>query len=78
MSNSELIWRTKDGRSLKIKEMTSDHLTNSLKYIDNRYDAYVNKFGKKQVEEYKKAMNQEIRLRKLNRINLDINDDNLF
>jgi hypothetical protein len=78
MDNSELIWRTKDGRSLKIKEMTSDHLTNTLNYIDKRYNEYVQNFGTKKVELYKKAMNQEIRLRKLNRINLDINDDNLF
>lgn len=78
MNNSELIWRTKDGRSLKIKEMTSDHLTNTLNYIDKRYNEYVQKFGIKKVELYKNAMNQEIRLRKLNRINLDINDDNLF
>ncbi len=58
--------------------MTSDHLTNTLNYIDKRYNEYVQKFGTKKVELYKKAMNQEIRLRKLNRINLDINDDNLF
>lgn len=78
MKNSELTWRTKDGRTLKIKEMTSDHLTNTLNYIDKRYNEYVQKFGAKKVEQYKKAMNQEVRMRKLNRLNLDINDDNLF
>lgn len=78
MSSNELMWGTKDGRSLKIKDMTSDHLTNTLNYIDKRYNEYVKKFGKEKVIQYKKAMNKEIRLRKLNRLNLDINDDNLF
>lgn len=78
MSSNELVWGTKDGRSLKIKEMTSDHLTNTLNYINKRHDEYVKKFGKEKIIQYKKAMTKEIRLRKLNRLNLDINDDNLF
>lgn len=78
MHNRDLVWRTADGRDLKLKDMTSNHLTNVLKHIDKNLSAFVTKFGTKKVEKYKKTINQEIRYRKLQRIKLNNEEQDLF
>lgn len=77
MHNRDLIWGTSDGRKLKLRDITSSHLCNILKHIDNNIDAFIRLHGNAKIEYYKKNILQEIRYRKLNRIKLD-NDENLF
>jgi hypothetical protein len=36
----EILWQTKDGRSIKVKEMDYFHLRNALKYVNKRYEEY--------------------------------------
>ena len=33
-----MIWVTKDGRSIKIKYMTTDHIKNAIKHLHNQYE----------------------------------------
>jgi hypothetical protein len=34
--NENMSWKSKDGKVLKIKEMSSEHLDNSIKFLQNR------------------------------------------
>ena len=76
MHNRDLMWKTSDGRSLKLREITSSQLVNILIHIENNIYAFEQKFGKEKIDFYKKTILQEIRLRKLNRIKID--EENLF
>jgi len=76
MHNRDMTWSTADGRILKIRNITSRHLTNILHHIEKNRDAFEQKFGKKRVEKSKHNILQEIRYRKLNRLNN--NEDELF
>jgi hypothetical protein len=58
--------------------MSSDHLVNIIKYIETNIDAYEFKWGTKKIKETKHNIKQEIRLRKLNRIELSGNEEELF
>lgn len=78
MHNRELTWTTREGEDIKIKDMTSSHLVNVLNHIEKNIINFTQKYGKKRIKEYKKVITQEIRLRKLNRINLNNNEENLF
>jgi hypothetical protein len=75
MHDRNLEWDIKDGRRLKIKEMSSHLLSNTLKYIDIKYDAYISVFGKEKVELYKKTIKIEIRYRKIKNIELENNNE---
>jgi len=76
MHNRDVIWKTADGRCLKLRDMTSSHLDNAYKYINKNIAAYNQKYGKKTIKKLKNNMLQEIRLRKLNR--LKNNEEELF
>jgi hypothetical protein len=78
MHNRDMIWTTREGKSAKIRNMSSDHLVNVIKYIDINIDTYESRCGKKKIKETKHNIKQEIRLRKLNRIELNSNEENLF
>ncbi len=78
MYNRDMIWTTREGKSAKIRDMSSDHLVNVIKYIDNNIDAYEFRWGKKKIKETKHNIKQEIRLRKLNRIELNSKEEDLF
>lgn len=78
MHNRDLIWNTADGRSLKIKDMNSTHLTNILHHIESNIQAFTAKHGETKIENYKHSILQEIRFRKLNRINNSNEEENLF
>lgn len=71
MHNRNEIWHTKDGRSLKLRDISSMHLENILNYIE-RDKVRLNKYKNNFLIDLK----QEIRLRKLNRLSND--DSNLF
>lgn len=78
MHNRDMIWKTSDGRKLKIRDITSAHLCNILTFIDQHIESYNQYFGKKKIKETKYNINQEIRYRKLNRIKVNNEEDKLF
>lgn len=78
MHNRDMIWKTSDGRSLKLRDITSRHLSNILTHIDRNIDAFNHKFGVARMEECKNNITQEIRLRKLNRLESSTNEEELF
>jgi ribosome biogenesis GTPase A len=78
MHNRDLIWKTRDGRKLKIKEISSNHLENILTHIDENLKSYILVFGKEKLDYYLFNIKQEIRYRKLNRINIEEQGKNLF
>jgi hypothetical protein len=69
MHNRDLIWQTKDRQSFKVKDMESSHLTNTIRYIENNIEKYYLKFGKKKVKDYLYTFKQEVRFRKINKLN---------
>jgi hypothetical protein len=69
MHNRDLIWQTRDRLDIKIKDMESSHLTNTIRYIENNIEKYYLKFGKKKVKEYLYNFKQEVRFRKINKLN---------
>lgn len=77
MHDRNLNWQTAKGETIKIKNMEASHLENVLKHIDNNMSVFVSKFGKSRTDMYKNAIQQEIRFRKLNRLNNEDNE-NLF
>lgn len=78
MHNRDMIWGTNDGRKEKIRDMSSDHLVNVLNFINKHIVTYEAKWGKDRIKDTKHNITQEIRLRKLNRIELNSNEENLF
>lgn len=76
MHNREMVWKTSDGRSLKLKDITTAHLCNISKYINENLDNFISKYGEEIANRCKYNINQEIRYRKLNRIKN--NDFELF
>lgn len=77
MHNRDFIWHTKEGKKIKIKDLSSKHLSNIFKYIKDNEKLYREYYGEKQFKRLKFSIEQEIRFRKLNRIKMD-NQDNLF
>lgn len=78
MHNRDMIWYTSDGKKLKIKCIPSTHLTNILKHIDKNSYMFNMKFGKKSMENTRYNITQEIRFRKLNRLNIESQGNELF
>lgn len=68
MHNRDMTWNTADGRTLKLRYITTVHLCNIEKHIENNRLVMDLKYGKERMESCKFNINQEIRLRKLNRI----------
>ena len=74
MKNRDLIWKTSDGKEIKLRNMTTVHLLNSYNFLLKKVDTYKHIYGKKKFKIMKYSFEQEIRLRKLNRIQLEEND----
>lgn len=67
-----MIWRTNDGMELKIKDIPTAHLCNIFSMIKK------NPRRTKNTKKFIKNIGQEIRLRKLNRIHINKEEDKLF
>ena len=79
MHNRDMLWITNDHRKLKLRDLTSAHLDNISKQVNNNLNTFEFKFGKERTKNLKNNITQEIRLRKLNRIKIDNdNEDKLF
>lgn len=76
--NRDLIWKTSDGRRLKLREIPSTHLTNILNHIKKYINSYIEQFGKERTDYYIHHIQQELRMRKLNRIQMDNEEQDLF
>jgi len=66
---TKLMWQTSDGRDIKIIDMETSHIYNTLKHIERYKSTFIRQHGKKLIDEYIYNFNQEIRYRKLNRLN---------
>lgn len=77
MRDRNLTWLTSDGRDIKIIDMETAHLCNTLNHIKNNEWKFNRKYGKPEVDKYISNFSQEIRHRKLNRLN-NKNTEELF
>jgi hypothetical protein len=78
MHNRDMIWHTADGRYIAIKDLTSVHLINIIKHLITNELKFIDMYGTKNFENAKHNIIQEIRMRKLNRIETDNNQEELF
>lgn len=80
MHNRDLIWKKADRSEVKIKDMSNSHLTNTLNILKRDFRNFAITIGKKKTQESIKTIKQEIRFRKINRINSknDEENDELF
>ena len=78
MHNRDMIWTTKEGERLKIKDISSAHLSNIFFFIESKHDAFRIKYGSKKLKKMKFNIKQEIRFRKLNRINTTSQENDIF
>jgi hypothetical protein len=69
MSYRDKVWRKKDGSFVKVCEMSTSHIINTIKMLEKKG----NKF-----EVALKTFNQELRYRKLNRIKTNSEEKDLF
>jgi len=73
-----MIWTTKEGIRLKIKDIPSAHLSNIFFFIESKNEAYRLRYGSKKLKKIKFNIKQEIRFRKLNRINTTSQENDIF
>jgi len=66
---TSLMWKTSDGRDIKIIDMETSHICNTINHIEKHKSGFIRQHGKKLIDEYIHDFNQEIRYRKLNRLN---------
>lgn len=78
MHNRDMVWTTADGRRNKIRDLTSAHLVNIKKHIEENKNQFLTMLGEQRLETCLFNIRQEIRLRKLNRLELDGEEENLF
>lgn len=78
MELRDLMWKTKDGKRIKIKDLETAHLENIPGHIKKRWGAYISQYGEARLKQYLQAINQEIRLRKINRLNNNPDNSELF
>lgn len=68
MNLRDLMWKTKSGELIKIRELKTEHLENIPGHIEKNKMAYLQNYGEKKLALYLQAITHELRLRKLNRI----------
>ena len=78
MHNRDMIWTTSEGKRNKIRDLTSLHLVNIEKHIDEHKVMFLSMLGEQRLDTCLFNIRQEIRLRKLNRIELEGEEENLF
>jgi len=78
MHNRDMVWYNIKGVPIKIKCIPSAHLTNILNFINKNERGFNMKFGENKMIDTKHNITQEIRMRKLNRLNIESQDDELF
>jgi hypothetical protein len=79
MHDRNMHWKTADGRVLELKNITTAHLCNIIKHINNHWDEYIFKYEEDSIKKCMSNLNQELRLRKLNRLEIEIeNETELF
>jgi hypothetical protein len=60
-----------DGKRIKLKDVTSNHLCNILKHINNNINIFNDRYGTVRTNRCLFNVTQELRLRKLNRIKMN-------
>ena len=78
MHNRDLVWKTKEGKKVKIRNMSSLHLVNLSNFIDKKILVLNKRYGVNKTNTFKHAILQEIRLRKLNILKISQNEQELF
>lgn len=76
MHNRQLVWITREGKHIKLEDMTSSHLNNLYFYLKNNKNKIL--LSRKEYKDYMFNIKQELRLRKLNRIEMSQDEDKLF
>ena len=66
-----MIWITRGGKRLKIRDMESNHLVGVLIFIDKHILNFKARYGEKKTNKKIYNIKQEVRLRKLNRIKIN-------
>lgn len=77
MHDRNVMWKTKDGY-LKIKNIDSKHLNNIFDLITRKKEKFILVMGKDEYEYKLHHILQEIRWRKLNRLQIDSEEGELF
>lgn len=75
MHDRDLVWIKANGEHIKIRNMTSSHLINILNLLERDFTKFVSIYGKNKMLKAKKNIKQEIRYRKINRINMENNNE---
>lgn len=78
MHNRDMLWTTAGGVRNKIRDLTSSHLVNIEKHIEENKNKFLTMLGEQRLDTCLFNIRQEIRLRKLNRLELDNEEENLF
>jgi hypothetical protein len=78
MHNRDIIWVTERDERIKIRDLSSVHLSNIQNFIKTHKSSYRIKYGKKGYKYLEYNIKQELRLRKLNRLDIDSKEGDLF
>ena len=78
MHNRDMIWTTYGGKNNKISDLTTLHLVNIEKHIEKYKEKFLTMLGEQSLNTCLFNIQQEIRLRKLNRLELNNEEENLF
>jgi len=63
-----MIWKTRDGREIPLRDLSDVHLKNAIDFVNEHYPAWKEYFGLKKITYMLRTMNKELRYRKLNSI----------
>lgn len=78
MHDRNLEWTNIDGKNIKLIDMETNHLCNTLKYLNKNKYSYEQNIGVKKTKQFIKNIELEIRFRKLNRLSIESNNEELF